>query len=84
MVTSSCNSQCIFFPLSCLTYIHNHHHPFTKQITCKIVESYFFALLLLVCKEKRSREVPGPSKKIPGLFDFFSPGTTGPRDLQGL
>ena len=27
--------------------------------------------------EKRGREVPG-------LLDFFSPGTTGPRDLQGL
>ena len=21
---------------------------------------------------------------VPGLLDFFSPGTTGPRDLQGL
>ena len=22
--------------------------------------------------------------QVPGLLDFFSPGTTGPRDLQGL
>ena len=33
---------------------------------------------------KRGREVPGPLGKVPGLLDFFSPGTTGPRDLQGL
>ena len=34
--------------------------------------------------EKRGREVPGPLKKVLGLLDFLSPGTTGPRDLQGL
>ena len=56
------------FPLSCLTYIHNHHHPFTKQITCKIVESYFFALLLLVCKGKKGPGSPGTFKKSPGTF----------------
>jgi hypothetical protein len=33
---------------------------------------------------KRGREVPGPLKKVLGLLDFFSPGTTGPRDLQGI
>ena len=56
------------FPLSCLTYIHNHHHPFTKQITCKIVESYFFALLLLVCKGKKGLGSPGTFKKSLGTF----------------
>ena len=34
--------------------------------------------------EKRGRDVPGPLKKVLGLLDFFGPGTTGPRDLQGL
>ena len=28
--------------------------------------------------EKRDREVQGPLKKVLGLLDFFSPGTTGP------
>ena len=34
--------------------------------------------------KKRGQEVPGPSKKVLGLLDFFGPGTTGPQDLQGL
>ena len=33
---------------------------------------------------KRGQEVPGPSKKVPGLLDFLGPGTTGPRNLRGL
>ena len=27
---------------------------------------------------KRGRDLPGPLKKVLGLLDFFSPGTTGP------
>ena len=34
--------------------------------------------------EKKGREVPGPLRKVQGLLDFFGPGTTGPRDLQGF
>ena len=34
-------------------------------------------------REKGGREVLGPSKKVPGLLDFFSPGTFWSRDLQG-
>ena len=34
--------------------------------------------------EKRGRRVPGPLKKVPGLLDFFGPGTMRPQDLQGL
>ena len=33
---------------------------------------------------KKGREVPGPSKKVLGLLDLFSPGTFWSRDLQGL
>ena len=35
---------------------------------------YFFSQMP---EEKRSREVPG-------LLDFFGPGTTGPQDLQSV
>ena len=34
--------------------------------------------------EKKGPGLPGTFKKVLGLLDFFSPGTTGPRDLQGL
>jgi hypothetical protein len=33
---------------------------------------------------KRGREVPGPSKEVLGLLDFFSPGTKRSWDLKGL
>ena len=42
----------------------------------------------MVCKGKKgarkSPGSPGTFKNVPGLLDFFSPGTMGPRDLQGL
>ena len=33
--------------------------------------------------KKRGQDVPGPSKKVLGLLDFFSPGTTGPSRSLG-
>ena len=34
--------------------------------------------------EKKGPGSPGTFKKVLGLLNFFSPGTTGPQDLQGL
>ena len=34
--------------------------------------------------EKKGTGSPGTLKKVLGLLEFFSPGTTGPRDLQDL
>ena len=45
---------------------------------------FFCSSTLGMQGKKRGREVPGPSKKVPGLLDRLSPGTTGPRDIQGL
>ena len=66
-------------------YIH------LQNVALEIVEfilqdpTHFFLLFYSwYAREKKGREVPGPSKKVPGLLDLFSPGTTGPRDLQGL
>ena len=50
----------------------------------KLLNPTFLLFYSWYAREKRGREVPGPSKKVPGLLDLFSPGTTGPRDLQGL
>ena len=41
-------------------------------------------IIMIYKGEKRGQEVPGPLKKVLGLLDFFSPGATGPRDLQNL
>ena len=54
--------------------------------------SFLYELISLPClskaklrmqREKRGREVPGPLKKVLGLLDFFSPGTTGPSRSLG-
>ena len=55
-----------------------------KQIQYLILCHVFLRAKLRIQGKKRGREVPGPLKKVLGLLDFFSPGTTGPQDLQGL
>ena len=57
----------------------------TLHMTILIFFIFFYHVFLKQNVEKRGRrDVPGPLKKVPGLLDFFGPGTTGPRDLQGL
>ena len=72
------NFSCIKSSFSCFrTAYSDLEH--TKNVEKMLIYNRY-----MVCKGKKKIREPGPSKIVPGLLDFFSPGTTGPRDLQGI
>ena len=86
----------MLYALNCITYSIFVCHK-VLDVVCSREKRLF---LLLMCKidfvsfkksifswyarGKKGPGSPGTFKKVPGLLDFLSPGTTGPRDLQGL